>query len=124
MDIPVFLKLPFIFCRRADREPNLNSWVCSCHFKEKKNENDPTIFKRNVDKFFPVENAAKKRKLRVISTSEACLVPKIDDDKLNNFSFHLAESALMDSWTIYLESVDKYKTSDVATYTSNRFLFI
>ena len=27
----------------------------------------------------------------------------------------------MDSWTIYLESVDKYKKSDVATCTSNRF---
>ena len=49
-----------------------------------------------VDKFFPVENAAKKRKLRVISTLEACLVPKIDDDKSNNFSLHLDESALMD----------------------------
>ena len=65
-------------------------------FLREKKENDPTIFRRNVDKFSPVENAAKKRKLRVISTSEVCLVPKIDDDKLNNFSLHLDESALMD----------------------------
>ena len=48
-----------------------------------------------------------KRTLRVISTSEACLVPKIDDHKLNNFTLHLDESALMDPLTIYSESVDK-----------------
>ena len=95
--------------------------MCSCHFQEKKKENDPIIFKRNVEKFFPEENTAKNRKLKVTSTSKACLVPKVDDDKLDNVSLNVDESALMDPCTLYSESVDKLKKSDDDAKTSNKF---
>ena len=34
-----------IYYRRADREPNTNSRVCSCHFRDADKKNDPEIFK-------------------------------------------------------------------------------
>ena len=71
--------------------------------------------------FFPVENTAKKRKLKVTSTSEACIVPKIHHDKLYNVSLSRDKSALMNVCTMYSESVDNLKIFDVAISTSNRF---
>lgn len=55
-----------IFSRRADREPNVNSRVCSCHFEEGKDF--PTIFERNKDQPRPFKEIGnieqRKRKRR------------------------------------------------------------
>jgi len=51
-------------CRREDRQPCVSSRICSCHFKDGKRENGPTIFYWNNDKFFDFESPEKKRRAR------------------------------------------------------------
>ena len=54
----------YIYYRRADREPNSNSRVCSCHFRDGDKRNDPEIFKWNSDKLFPSEPEVKRKKTK------------------------------------------------------------
>ena len=46
--------------RRQDREPNGNSRVCSCHFRDGVKEAGPKIFARNEKKLFPSTGEVKK----------------------------------------------------------------
>ncbi|XP_048742598.2 uncharacterized protein LOC125656058 [Ostrea edulis] len=59
-------------CRRADREYNSNDRICSCHFKDGKKENGPTIFvySKNVD-CFPEVLKPKRCKLMDIDTERS-----------------------------------------------------
>lgn len=41
-----------IYFRRADKDPNINSRICSCHFINEIKENGPTIFSWNKNKKF------------------------------------------------------------------------
>ena len=50
------------FFRRADREPNDDSRLCSCHFKEGKKENNPTIFSYREKKQFNFPSPEKRVK--------------------------------------------------------------
>ena len=43
-----------LFIRRNDRDPGIDSRVCSCHFRDGKKEDDPEIFDWNRNKSFPV----------------------------------------------------------------------
>lgn len=44
-------------------EPNANSRICSCHFREGKKENGPEIYLRNEAKLFPAEDTTPRRKI-------------------------------------------------------------
>ncbi|XP_039298730.1 THAP domain-containing protein 1-like [Nilaparvata lugens] len=59
--------------RRADREPSLYSVVCSCHFKDGKKENGPSIFARNEKKVmdFPETGTSRKKRLRTEAEVDA-----------------------------------------------------
>ena len=39
-----------LLVRRADAQPNDDSQLCSCHFKDGDKRNLPSIFNRNKDK--------------------------------------------------------------------------
>ncbi|XP_011661157.1 putative nuclease HARBI1 [Strongylocentrotus purpuratus] len=60
--------------RREDKEPTSSSRVCACHFRDGKKKGGPEIFKRNVDKIFPLTPAPKKKatKTKQLSTADAC----------------------------------------------------
>ncbi|PFX18076.1 hypothetical protein AWC38_SpisGene17572 [Stylophora pistillata] len=62
--------------RRDDRDPNKYSKVCSCHFKDGKKSNDPTIFERNANKLFPSQEPPVQKKKK--PDSEAKL-PAVKD---------------------------------------------
>ena len=83
--------------------------MCSCHFQEGKKENDPTIFKRNVDKIFPIENAPTKMQ-KIKPTSKRRYVPEMitpTDDKVGDVSLNLDKSVLsIDPCTVHPENVN------------------
>ena len=61
--------------------------MCSCHFQDGKKENNPTIFKRNLDKLFPVEtSSSKKQKTKPTNATERSISLDITDEKLDEVS--------------------------------------
>ncbi|KAF0746871.1 Uncharacterized protein FWK35_00026234 [Aphis craccivora] len=56
--------------KRANKDPNSNSRICSCHFVDSKKENDPTIFTWNKEKQFAFASPEKKTQRNVTSTEE------------------------------------------------------
>ncbi|XP_061179874.1 uncharacterized protein LOC133188453 [Saccostrea echinata] len=55
-------------CRRADREYNSNDRICSCHFKDGRKENGPTIFVYSKNNCFPDFVEPKRRKITETET--------------------------------------------------------
>lgn len=49
-----------VFYRRKDTEPNAHARLCSCHFKDGKKENGPTIFPRNEKTRFDFPDPEKR----------------------------------------------------------------
>lgn len=62
--------------RRADRDPSKYSKVCSCHFKDGKKSNGPTIFKRNATKLFPSQEPPVQKKKKPVSEAK---LPTVKD---------------------------------------------
>ena len=81
----------FFIYRRADKEPNQNSRVCSCHFREGNKKGGPVVFKRNAEKLFPqCEESTVKKRVKQIQTpstpepvslkeSEVTVKPKLSE---------------------------------------------
>ncbi|KAG1655660.1 hypothetical protein GQR58_024416 [Nymphon striatum] len=63
--------------RRADKEPNSNSRVCSCHFQNGDKKNDPELFARNTTKLFQTEPEEKRKRVKKMTPAE----DSIHDDK-------------------------------------------
>ncbi|XP_056004061.1 uncharacterized protein LOC125674560 isoform X2 [Ostrea edulis] len=49
-------------CRRADRDCNNNDRICSCHFREGKQDNGPTVFSFSKTLSFPEVPTRKRKK--------------------------------------------------------------
>ena len=47
--------------RRGDKGPTSSSRVCSCHFRDGKKVNLPTVFKRNAGKIFEEQEPVKRK---------------------------------------------------------------
>ena len=58
------LQLPNLPFRRGDRDPNSNSRLCSCHFRDKKKILGPELFARNINKIFAMTSPWKKESER------------------------------------------------------------
>ena len=67
--------------RRADKGPTSSSRVCSCHFRDGKKINSPTLFKRNAGKIFAEQETVKrKRKAAPEVLKENCREEQVPDD--------------------------------------------
>lgn len=55
-------KYLIFYYRRADRLPSPHSRICSCHFRDGKRENYPTIYDRNSNKLFNFVYSKRNRK--------------------------------------------------------------
>ncbi|XP_054718674.1 uncharacterized protein LOC129228065 [Uloborus diversus] len=94
--------------RRGDRDPSSNDRLCSCHFKDGKKENGPTIFNTNRDELTEAgpqnkkqRTSSKKRrqttpKVKKMSISEAALLEKGIDfqTELNNKKIYVSFSII------------------------------
>ena len=89
--------MPF---RRGDRDPNSNSRVCSCHFRDGDKNRGPELFAWNVNKIFAPTSPRKKRKRTVTSNTESELQleqatdSRTDEEKVASVSQTILEAEL------------------------------
>lgn len=69
----------FSFGRRGDRTSTENDRICSCHFKDGRKDNGPTMFPWNRDKHFDFPEVERKVRKRP-RTSGATATPTLSDD--------------------------------------------
>ena len=86
--------------RRGDRDPNSNSRVCSCHFRDGDKNRGPELFAWNVNKIFAPSSPRKKRKRRVTSNTESepqleqATDSRTDEEKVASVSRTILEAQL------------------------------
>lgn len=54
-------------------EPGPGAFVCSCHFKDGKRENMPTLFQHNEGKRFMFESPERKKRRNITGVEEEIL---------------------------------------------------